>query len=353
MYFLRSLYLSTAILLLMLLFSCDFAKESDFNSVDITPIFTDSLSIHALSPMDENRVWFAANKGKMGLIDGDIPKLAMIKYEDKLLHFRSLAVTDEAVFVLSIASPAVLYKIGFDGSEATNIENVYTETGERVFYNSMKFWNNQDGIAMGDPIDNCMTIIITRDGGNSWHKIACDNLPAAERGEVAFAASNSNIAIMGNNVWIATGGSKDRVLHSPDKGSTWEIYDTPIASGEVMTGIHSIAFWDEKNGIVAGGSSKNREQKDANFAITNDGGKTWELVAAGTGPEYCSSIKYVPNGNGEKLVAMGPTGISYTSDRGKNWKKISDEGFFVLEFANDTVAFASGKNRIARLIFRK
>lgn len=77
------------------------------------------------------------------------------------------------------------------------------------------------------------------------------------------------------------------------------------------------------------------------------------MVAAGTGPEYCSSIKYVPNGNGEKLVAMGPTGISYTSDRGKNWKKISDEGFFVLEFANDTVAFASGKNRIARLIFRK
>jgi hypothetical protein len=28
----------------------------------------------------------------------------------------------------------------------------------------MQFWNNKEGIAMGDPIADCLNVIITRDG---------------------------------------------------------------------------------------------------------------------------------------------------------------------------------------------
>ncbi|MCB0465672.1 MAG: oxidoreductase, partial [Aequorivita sp.] len=147
--------------------SCEKKTEIEFKSVEISPVFIDSLSIRAIQPLDENRVWFAADKGKVGLIDGDTPKLANIKYGDSLLHFRSIATTKEAVFVLSISNPAVLYKIGFNGREATNIEEVYTEKGDDVFYDSLKFWNELEGIAIGDPVENCLSIIITRDGGNT------------------------------------------------------------------------------------------------------------------------------------------------------------------------------------------
>src|SRR5690554_6030224 len=116
-----------AIAVVLAFVSCTNKAEVEYNSVKITPVFIDSLSIRAIQPLDENRVWFAADKGKVGLIDGDTPKLAIIKYEDTLLHFRSLAATSDAVFVLSIANPAVLYKIGFNGTEATNIEEVYNE----------------------------------------------------------------------------------------------------------------------------------------------------------------------------------------------------------------------------------
>jgi photosystem II stability/assembly factor-like uncharacterized protein len=34
----------------------------------------------------------------------------------------------------------------------------------------MKFWNNKEGIAMGDPIADFLSIIVTRDGGNTWNK---------------------------------------------------------------------------------------------------------------------------------------------------------------------------------------
>ena len=335
------------------LISCEEKSEIQFNSVDISPVFIDSLSIRAIQPLDENKVWFAADKGKVGLIDGDTPKLAIIKYGDSLLHFRSIATTKEAVFVLSIGNPAVLYKIGFNGSEATNIEEVYNEKGDNVFYDSMKFWNENEGIAIGDPVENCMSIIITRDGGNTWEKLSCENLPKVERGEAAFAASNSNIAIFGDNAWVATGGRKSRVMHTADKGKTWTVYDTPIVQGKAMTGIFSIDFLDENNGIIFGGNWEDKPFNEGNKAITKNGGKTWKLIANGKKPGYCSSAKYVPGTQGQGIVAVSSLGIFYSGDGGKNWKELSKEGFFAIEFANESIAFASGNNRISKLVFRK
>lgn len=333
--------------------SCTNKVEVEINSVEITPVFIDSLSIRAIHPLDENRVWFAANKGKVGLIDGDIPKLAVIKYADSLLHFRSIAATNEAVFVLSIASPAVLYKIGFNGSEATNIEEVYKEIGADVFYDSMKFWNDDEGIAIGDLIGDCLSVIITRDGGNTWEKLPCEILPKVEKGEVAFAASNSNIAIYNDNAWVATGGKKSRVMHTADRGKTWEVYDTPIVSGKAMTGIYSVDFRDENNGIVFGGNWENKTLNDKNKAITKDGGRSWSLIADGEEPGYRSSVKYIPGTEGQGIVAVGSPGISFSGDGGKNWKELSNEAFFAIEFVNDSVAFASGDKRISKLVFKK
>lgn len=332
--------------------SCEKNNISEFASVEITPVFLDSLSIRAIQPLDENRVWFAADKGKVGLIDGDTPKLAIIKYGDSLLHFRSIAATSEAIFVLSISDPAVLYKIGFNGSEATNIEEVYTERGDAVFYDSMKFWNDNEGIAVGDPIADCMSVIITRDGGNTWEKLTCDDLPKVERGEAAFAASNSNIAVFDNHAWIATGGRRSRVMHTADKGRTWEVFDTPIVQGRAMTGIYSIDFRDEDNGIIFGGNWEDKSFNEGNKAITKDGGKTWKLIANGKDPGYRSSVKFVPGTEGQAIVAVGSPGISYSANGGKNWKELSKEGFFAIEFVNDSVAFASGSNKISKLVFK-
>ncbi len=347
---LRFMILAVAVFILV---SCQKKTESKITSVEITPVYVDNLSVRALQPLDENRVFFAANNGKVGLVDGDTPKLAVIKYTDSLLQFRAIASTNEAVFVLSIASPAVLYKIGFDGAEATNIEMVYTESGPKVFYDSMKFWNNEEGIAIGDPIDNCMSVIITRDGGNKWSKISCDFLPEVERGEVAFAASNSNIAIYGDNAWVATGGRKSRVMHTADKGKTWQFYNTPIVHGKAMSGIYSIDFADENIGIVFGGNSESQDSTEKNKATTQDGGKTWKLVGDGEEPGYRSSVKYIPGTKGRGIVAVGSRGISYSGNGGESWAELSSEGFHAIEFVNDSIAFASGNDKICRLIFKK
>jgi len=343
----RILYI---IAITLLFISCADNRPS-YENVTISNVFSDSLSVRAILPIDENRVWFAADKGMVGFIDGNIPKLATVKYEDQLLHFRSIGKNNSAIFVLSIGSPAVLYKIDFNGTEATNMSEVYSEIGENVFYDSLRFWNDQEGIAIGDPIDGCLSIIVTRDGGKSWSKLACNSLPKVEEGEAAFAASNSNIAIVGDHVWVASGGKRARVFHSANKGKVWEVFDTPIIQGKTMTGIYSIDFYDEKRGIIFGGDWENKPYNEGNKAVTKDGGKTWKLVSNGEGPGYRSSVRFVPGGNGKEIIAVGSPGISFSSDFGDSWIEVSPEGFYAIEFVNDSIAFASGNRRISKLQF--
>lgn len=338
-------------LLMMLLCSCSGGGSKEFTQVDIQPVFEDSLSIRAIAPLDANRVWFAANRGRVGLIDQGTPKLATIKYQDSLLSFRSIAATSEAVFVLSIANPGVLYKIGFDGKEATNIQEVYTEKGEKVFYDAMAFWDDQNGIAMGDPTENCLSVILTTDGGNSWTKVSCERLPEVETGEAAFAASNTNIALYGDHVWMASGGKRARVFHSPDRGQNWEVFDTPMLQGKAMTGIYSIDFFNEKQGVVFGGNWDDKGFNEGNKAVTTNGGKSWKLISNGEGPGYRSCVQYVPGTQGKGMVAVGSPGISYSHDGGDSWTELSSEGYYALSFVNDSIAFASGRNRISKLIF--
>jgi len=332
--------------------SCKNELSKEFTSVTIQPIFKDSLSIRAIKPLGVNKVWFAANNGRVGLIDGTIPKLATIKYEDSLVNFRAISATQEAVFILSIGNPGILYKIGYDKDSETNIEEVYSEKGAKVFYDAIAFFFFLEGIAMGDPTDDCLSVIITRDGGNNWNKIACESLPKIESGEAAFAASNSNISVYKNHVWMVTGGKKARVFHSPDRGITWEVFETSIIQGKAMTGIYSVDFLNEKTGIIFGGNWDQKDFNEGNKAITHDGGKTWSLLSNGKEPGYRSSVKFVPGTKGNDIVAVGSPGISYSDDAGNTWQELSKEGFYAIEFVNDTLAFASGRNKISRLIFK-
>jgi len=88
--------------------------------------------------------------------------------------------------------------------------------------------------------------LITRDGEDSWTKLDCSVFSDIKEGEGFFAASDSNIAIVGDNTCIATGGVNSRVYFSDYKGRRRSISETPIILGESTTGIFSIAFYDKK-----------------------------------------------------------------------------------------------------------
>ncbi len=325
-----------------------FESIQSIKSIDTYPV---NSSIRALEVIDDNTIWWAGSGGQFGytIDDGHYWTSGNIKTDSIVPHFRAIAHTSDAIFLLSIESPALLYK-STDQSKSWNV--VYQENHPKAFYDSMVFWDDKEGIAMGDPTDGCLSVIITRDGGNTWQKLPCDQLPATEEGEAAFAASNSNISVKGDHAWIVSGGKKARVFHSADRGKTWEVFDTPIIHGEQMTGIFTSHFYDEDNGIVFGGNWEDQSNPSKNKAITKDGGKTWQLVSEGKAPGYRSCVRYLPQGDGQQLMSVGIPGISFSADDGNNWDKLSDESYYTIRWGSkNTVAWVAGNRKVSKIIF--
>lgn len=339
-------------------------KQRNFSEVEVETLLQDSLlNVRALE-IDGDGFGFATSNGEIGGRSFTLPsgingpdsivlkeiaqKNIQLKHDSIVPNFRSLSINDKGGFLLSISSPTLLYRAGGD-----SLKLVYKENHPKAFYDSMDFWNDQEGIAIGDPTDDCMSIIITRDGGETWTKLSCDNLPKAKDGEAAFAASDTNISIVGDHTWVATGGKTSRILYSPDKGKTWDVFETPIIQGKETTGMYSIDFYDENNGFAIGGDYTKPNDTLNNKIKTTNGGKTWQVVANGKGPGYRSCVQYIPNSNAKELVAIGFKGIDYSNDSGETWKHLSDEGFYTIRFLNDSVAYAAGKGRISKLTFRE
>lgn len=262
------------------------------------------------------------------------------------LNFRAMAIRNNKGFGITIGNPALVFSLDAD-LEKNKI--VYRENHPKAFYDSMDFWNDEEGIAIGDSTDGCLSVIITRDGGETWNKLSCDDLPKGIENEGAFAASDTNIAIVGDNTWVAT--TAGRIYYSPDKGNTWDVFNTPIVKNKETEGIYSVDFYDALNGFAIGGDYTEPNANSANKMRTKDGGKTWSLVAQNQNPGYRSCVQYIPNRKGKELVAIGFKGIDYSSDSGNTWKHLSDEGFYTIRFLNDSIAYAAGAGRISKLKF--
>ncbi|MDG2396559.1 MAG: oxidoreductase [Flavobacteriaceae bacterium] len=334
------------LLILMLFNYCN--KDTVISRVEINSVLIDSeINIRTLE-IKNNKVYSATSNGSILYFDIDKSDVISetnygVENDSIIPNFRSLAVTENDVFAISISNPALLFKNG---------QLVYKETHSKVFYDSMEFWNNNEGIAVGDFTDNCISIIITRNGGDSWKKLDCSTFRDVKDSEGFFAASDTNISIVEDFTWIASGGINSRVYFSKDKGRSWEIFNTPILQGESTTGIFSIDFYDKNNGYAIGGDYTKPEIDSLNKIITSDGGKTWKSIADNQNPGFRSCVQYFPSSNGKKLLAVGFNGIDFSSDSGLSWKHFSDEGYYTVRFLNDTVAYAAGNGKISQLIFK-
>ena len=301
--------------------------------------------------MDNNYLWYAADKGNYGKINLKTNEISLykIKSDTVVNEIRSIAQTKDFIFLLPVANPANVYKI----SKKDNSQQiVYTEINEKVFYDSMQFKDELNGIAMGDPTEDCLSVIVTNDGGNSWRKVSCDNLPKVVEGEAAFAASNSNLILKKSKSFMVSGGKKSRLFVSVDFGNNWLVYDTPIVQGETMTGIFSADFYNDNIGFITGGNYEKPNDNTNNKAITFDGGKTWKLVADGQGFGYGSCVQFVPNNEGKALVSVGANGIYYSNNLGNSWIQLNeDKDLYTIRFLDAKIAFAAGRNKIVKLIF--
>jgi photosystem II stability/assembly factor-like uncharacterized protein len=246
------------------------------------------------------------------------------------LDFRDVeAVSETTAYVLSIGEGTLsrIYKTTDAGATWTL---QFANADPAAFFDAMAFWDANHGIAVSDSVKGVFVIITTEDGGRSWNRVPADRLPPALDGEGAFAASGTNVTVSGtSHAWFGTGAAaRARVLHTPDRGLTWTIADTPLRAGQT-SGIYSIAFRDAMNGIVVGGDYNRAADATDNAATTRDGGKTWTLATGLTG--FRSVVAYVP-GQKTTLLAVGPQGCDVSTNDGRTWAKVEGPGFHTFSF---------------------
>jgi photosystem II stability/assembly factor-like uncharacterized protein len=243
-------------------------------------------ALRGVSAVSQQIVWASGTHGTyVRTTDGGRTWIPAQVPNATTLDFRGVvAFSADEAFLMS-AGPGDQSRIYHTADAGQHWQLQFTSGNPKAFFDSIAFWDPTHGIVLGDPIPDGsgklkFELLIT-DDGQTWTPIPPAQLPPALEGEGAFAASNSCLAILpvpgDSNIWFATGGKVARAFYSPDRGHTWQVFDTPITHGPESAGIFSIAFRDHIHGVIAGGDYKRPDQDGPNLAFTSDGGKSWTL----------------------------------------------------------------------------
>lgn len=345
---------STILLLLLITVfgSCSMDKVQNLKVV-FTECKTDSeASLRGLHIVNENIIWASGSRGTVLLSKdgGESWKVNRIPGADEN-DFRSIyAWNEKRAIVFGVAGPNFGY-ITENGGDSWDV--VFRDTTKGLFFNSLTFADAKNGLAVSDPVDGKFFVIRTEDGGHSWERL--ENLPLVEEGEANFAASNTCIEFLPTGkAWIASGGKEARVFYSTDFGENWKVAKTPMIRGQASSGIFSISFKNEKQGIVVGGIYDQPELNTNIAAYTLNGGKDW-LPAEKMPREYRSCVQYVGKGNNSFAFSIGKTGCDISYDGGANWQFLNETGFYTFRAVPEKLkGFAAGADgRIAKVQFVK
>jgi len=260
------------------------------------------------------------------------------------LDFRDVKAFGEATAYLLSAGPgdaSRIYKT-IDGGKSWVMQ--FKSADPAAFLDAIAFWDEKNGIALGDPVKGQFQLIATADGGASWKPLAAKTLPPALPSEGAFAASGTCLVTHSEkDVWFATGGAKStRVLHSKDRGQNWEVSESPIVAGTESAGIFSITFRDKNHGMIVGGDYRKPNDVGATAATTSDGGKTWTPLDKRL--PFRSAVAWAK----DRWVAVGTSGSHVSLDNGATWKLLDRENYNSVGFTATGEGWAVGpKGRIA------
>ncbi len=307
-------------------------------------------SLRGLFVVNEKVIWASGTEGTVlrSVDGGETWQNFQIESAEKN-DFRSIHAWDEnRALVFGIAVPEFGW-LTENGGDSWQV--VFRDSTSGTFFNSLKFANSEMGLAVSDPINGKPFVLKTSDGGKTWRKI--ENIPVSKEGEANFAASNTCIEYLpSGKAWIATGGNIARVFYSDDFGENWNVSETPMIQGSSSSGIFSVCFENDLNGVVVGGTYDKPEQNKNIAAFTTDGGKSW-ISAEKMPKEYRSCVQQVKNEKVHFVFAVGKTGCDISFDNGKTWNFKAEENYYTFRAVPGKLSgfVAGSEGRIAKVDF--
>ena len=295
------------------------------------------------------------------------------------LDFRGVQAWDADTAIIMASGPSDksrLYKTT-DGCKTWKL--LATNDDKDGFWDALRMWTPTDGFLVGDPV-----------GGHFYFAEAVKYLgqfvnggffeqgtmKTIGKGESAFAASNSNIALgpftekegTAREVWFAVGGIRgSRVIHfqhfnggEPERMALSSV-SLPVFPKSQSGGIFSIGFHDAhrpfteiffRGGggtdrpnwdlVAVGGDYTKPNDSTGTAAFTLDGGSTW--TASTTPPHgYRSTVQY--SESDKAWFTAGTNGSDISRDDGRTWQPLDSGNWNAL-----SLPYIVGPNgRIAKL----
>ena len=205
-----------------------------------------------------------------------------------------------------------LWKTTNGGDSWTKQTGVFSSAS---FGNIVHFFNNTNGLVIGDPVNNKYEMYKTTDGGNTWTTLTTAPVPltAEEYGYVGGRAS------FGEHLWLTS--NTGRILHTANQGATWDSYFAPIDDFAGADSNGTMAFSSATYGLLV--------DNNGWLWYTEDGGESWDIKDAVN--YYNGDVKYIP-GTTNSFVTTGIStastlglGTAYSTDGGDTWENIDSE----------------------------
>lgn len=319
----------------LLQYPISYAQNSVNNSIKILTQ-KKGISIRGLSVPNINTIWASGSKGSVvkSVNGGNNFEWMQVKdYETR--DFRSIHAWDEQeAIIVAVAAPAVILKTKDGGN---SWYKVYENTDTLMFLDAINFRDINNGLVVGDPINNHIFLLSTKDKGEHWLETASTYFKTPlHNGEAFFASSSSNIAQWANQQFFVSGGGASRLWMNG------VAMDIPMIQGGKSTGANSVAISPNgENMMIVGGDFMKDTIRKLNavglesFIVSNSNNKgqsikkqVWKIdTKTGYPNGYRSGVEYITN---TMLIACGTSGVDRSNDKGKNWDLISNESFHVV-----------------------
>ena len=195
----------------------------------------------------------------------------------------------------------------YDGGSNWETKNLSAITG---FINAVYFFNDMNGIILGDPMNGKFGIATSADSGNTWEAIA--NAPVPLTNENGRAGSAFWLKTYG---WFGT--TKGRIFRTVDMGYSWK--SATITKAAI---VYQILFKDVNNGIAIYAESTDRYAPRI-VASTNDGGVSWTANKFNFGASQLNPVYIYSCDETNLIILLCSSGQVYgTTDNGTTWTSV-------------------------------
>jgi hypothetical protein len=303
-----------------------------------------SIPLYNISAVDSNIVWASTqlNSAFTRTVNGGST------WTPGLINNTSGLGSSMIFGLTSLKASIVMYKFSGNSTQGIYMTSdggtTWVRQGSSAFINSasypdiIHFFNANDGVAMGDPVNNEFEIYTTTNGGTNWSQVPGTNIPDPLSGEWGVVGYYSAIH---DTIWYGT--NQGRVFRSVNKGLNWTVsaasgMEGKLVKPEFRNGSHGLlldAQWG--NGLLY---------------ESFDGGVTWTQVNY-TGSSFHGDIAYIP-GTQNTWVRSGPdpgnSGSAYSFDGGHTWTDFTGTNgtpYYEMAWVNIHCGWAGGVNTSA------